>query len=96
MTQVEELREEARRKEQRWQSNVSRLRDRIDGLEQENSELKDEVRLLEKRRLETWQQKETKSRTSAAPAASGHATHSSHSHKKVKSSSVTDVFSIGS
>ena len=76
-----ELRDEARRKEQRWQSSAARLRDRVDSLEQENGELKEEIRLLEKRRLETWQQKESKPKTAAAAHVS-----SSNSHKKLASS----------
>ena len=34
------------------------MRDRVEALEQENNELKVEVKLLEKRRLEAWQQRD--------------------------------------
>ena len=52
-----ELQEEIKRKETRWTSSNSRLRSKIEQLEQENSELKEEIKLMEKRRLE-WLQKE--------------------------------------
>ena len=62
-----------KRKEQRWTSSTTRLRDRIDVLEQENGELKEEIRLLEKKRLEAWQQRDMQqqSQQGAAGAASG-------------------------
>ena len=56
--QVEELHDEMKRKETRWSSNTRRMRDRVEALEQENNELKVEVKLLEKRRLEAWQQRD--------------------------------------
>ena len=46
-----------KRKESRWSSNNSRLRSKIEQLEQENEELKDEIKMLEKKRLE-WLQKD--------------------------------------
>jgi cell division protein FtsB len=48
-----------KRKEGRWTANNARLRDKIDHLEQENEELKEEIKLLEKKRLE-WMQKDQK------------------------------------
>ncbi len=48
-----------KRKESRWTASSTRLRDRIEQLEQENHELKDEVTLLEKKRLEAWQKRES-------------------------------------
>lgn len=53
------MQEELKRKESRWTANNSRLRDKIDQLEQENEELKEEIKLLEKKRLE-WMQKDQK------------------------------------
>lgn len=56
--QVADLQEELKRKEQRWTSSTTRLRDRIELLENENRELKEEIKTLEKKRLEAWQQRE--------------------------------------
>ena len=53
-----DLQDEMKRKEQRWTSSTTRLRDRIETLETENRELKEEIRILEKKRLEAWQQKD--------------------------------------
>ena len=57
MWQLSELQEEMKRKESRWSSNNSRLRSKIEQLEQENEELKDEIKMLEKKRLD-WLQKD--------------------------------------
>ena len=59
-----------KRKEQRWTSSTTRLRDRIETLENENRELKEEIRILEKKRLEAWQQRdaEKKSGSTAGPS----------------------------
>ena len=48
-----------KRKEGRWTATNTRLRDKIDHVEQENEELKEEIKLLEKKRLE-WMQKDQK------------------------------------
>ncbi|XP_064612712.1 centromere protein J-like isoform X2 [Liolophura sinensis] len=56
-SQLSDLQEELKRKESRWSSNTSRLKSRLEEVEQENSELKEEIKLLEKKRLE-WLQKE--------------------------------------
>lgn len=58
VVKVTDLQDEMKRKEQRWTSSTTRLRDRIEQLEQENTELRDEVKILEKRRFEEWQQRE--------------------------------------
>ena len=54
-----------KRKEARWTSSTTRLRDKITALENENAELKEEVRMLEKRRLELWQQRDQGSKPAA-------------------------------
>ena len=53
------MQEELKQKEHRWMASTSRLRDRLDYIERENAELKEEIKLLEKKRLEAWQQKDT-------------------------------------
>ena len=53
--QLTDLQDEIKRKEARWTSSTKRLRDRIEQLENENSELKEEIKLFEKKRLEAWQ-----------------------------------------
>ncbi len=64
-SKVTDLQDELKRKEQRWTSSTTRLRDRIETLENENKELKEEVRILEKKRLEAWQQRDTEKKSSA-------------------------------
>ncbi|KAM4731887.1 centrosomal P4.1-associated protein isoform 2-T4 [Anableps anableps] len=46
--------EELKRRESRWTSTHSRLRQQIDSLNQENSSLRDEIRTLENLRLSAW------------------------------------------
>ena len=46
-----------KRKESRWSANNSRLRNKVEQLEQENEELKEEIKIMEKKRLE-WLQKD--------------------------------------
>ncbi|XP_076603780.1 centrosomal P4.1-associated protein isoform X2 [Chaetodon auriga] len=52
--QLSSLQEELRRRESRWASTHSRLRQQIDSLSRENACLHDEIRMLEKLRLSTW------------------------------------------
>ena len=66
---IADLHDEMKRKEQRWSSSTTRLRDRIEAVEQENNDLKAEVKLLERRRLEEWQQRDVRTNTRAATAA---------------------------
>ncbi|XP_051938314.1 centromere protein J isoform X2 [Hippocampus zosterae] len=49
--QLSSLQEDLKKKESRWSATHGRLRQQIDSLGQENSELRDEVRMLEKLRL---------------------------------------------
>lgn len=60
-TQLTELQDEMRRKESRWTSNVTRLKGRISELETENVELRDEIKILEQKRLE-WMQVQSSSK----------------------------------
>ncbi|XP_077996456.1 centrosomal P4.1-associated protein-like [Glandiceps talaboti] len=56
--QVQELQEELDRKETRWNSSNTRLRNRLENLEEENQELKNAVQVLERKRLESWKNEE--------------------------------------
>ncbi|XP_037095937.1 centromere protein J isoform X3 [Syngnathus acus] len=49
--QLSSLQEDLRKKDSRWSATHHRLRQQIESLRQENNELKDEVRMLEKLRL---------------------------------------------
>ena len=53
-SQLSELQDEVKRKEQKWIASNQRLRDRVEQLEQENTELREEIRVLEQRRLQEW------------------------------------------
>ncbi|XP_064619476.1 centromere protein J-like isoform X2 [Lineus longissimus] len=53
-----DLREDLKKREQRWTSGTNRMRNRIEQLEKENAELKEEIRMLEKRRLDSWQKEQ--------------------------------------
>ncbi|XP_078258587.1 centrosomal P4.1-associated protein-like isoform X2 [Rhinoraja longicauda] len=57
--QVADLQEELKRKELRWSSTYTRLRNQIDALIKENQELQDEVKVMERLRLETWKKADT-------------------------------------
>lgn len=46
--ELEELKAETKRKEQRWTANTTRLRERVETLEKEKLELKSRVEELEK------------------------------------------------
>ncbi|CAN9497656.1 unnamed protein product [Ophioblennius macclurei] len=52
--QLTSAQEELKRRESRWSSTHGRLRQQIDSLNQENSALRDEIRVLEKLRLSAW------------------------------------------
>lgn len=63
--QLEELREETKRKEQRWTASAARLRDRVESLEKEKQELKVKVEELEKvnaAQKHVWKQIEANSK----------------------------------
>ena len=58
--QLSELQDEVKRKESRWTASATRLRNRVEQLEMENDELRDELKIMEKRRLEAWQKEQSK------------------------------------
>ncbi|XP_069747427.1 centromere protein J isoform X2 [Narcine bancroftii] len=57
--QIADLQEEMKRKELRWSSTYTRLRNQIDALTKDNKELRNEVKTMERLRLETWQKANT-------------------------------------
>ncbi|XP_067842206.1 centromere protein J isoform X2 [Heptranchias perlo] len=67
--QIVDLQEELKRKELRWSSTHTRLRNQIDILTKENLELRDEVKIMERLRLETWKKTEAviEKKTEASP-----------------------------
>uniref|UniRef100_A0A4W4FNX2 Centrosomal P4.1-associated protein n=1 Tax=Electrophorus electricus TaxID=8005 RepID=A0A4W4FNX2_ELEEL len=52
--QLNAVREDLRKREARWSSTHSRLRQQLDALSAENATLRDQVRMLEKLRLSAW------------------------------------------
>ncbi|XP_053561553.1 centromere protein J [Bombina bombina] len=56
--QVTDLQEELKRKEGKWSNNHGRLRNQIETLTKENAELREEIKFMEKVRLETWKKAE--------------------------------------
>ncbi|XP_028249262.1 centromere protein J [Parambassis ranga] len=52
--QLSSLQEDLRKRESRWTSTHSRLRQQIESLSQDNSSLQEEIRVLEKLRLSAW------------------------------------------
>ncbi|XP_068186179.1 centromere protein J isoform X3 [Antennarius striatus] len=56
--QLNSLQEELRGKESRWAAAQGRMRQQIDTLRQENSSLQEEIHMMEKLRLNTWNDKE--------------------------------------
>uniref|UniRef100_A0A8C5IMZ4 Centrosomal P4.1-associated protein n=1 Tax=Junco hyemalis TaxID=40217 RepID=A0A8C5IMZ4_JUNHY len=56
--QIAELQEDLKRKEAKWSTTHRRLKDQIEALVNENFELKEEIRIMEKFRLEAWKKVE--------------------------------------
>lgn len=68
--QLQDLQDELRRKESRWNANTARLKNRLAELEHENGELKEEVRILEKKRLE-WMTAHSSQKNSVQSSGAG-------------------------
>ncbi|XP_074996101.1 centrosomal P4.1-associated protein isoform X1 [Calonectris borealis] len=56
--QIAELQEDLKRKEAKWSTTHRRLKDQIETLVNENMELKEEVKIMERFRLEAWKKVE--------------------------------------
>ncbi|XP_066297041.1 centromere protein J-like isoform X2 [Branchiostoma lanceolatum] len=63
--QVQELQDELQRREQRWQSSLNRLKNQLQAAQNESQELREELRMMEKQRLDAWSKAETKKRDHA-------------------------------
>ncbi|MBN3308224.1 CENPJ protein, partial [Amia calva] len=70
--QVTSLQEELQRRETRWASTHSRQRQQLDTVSKENSALRDEVRALERLRVQAWRQAEAESGKPNQADASAH------------------------
>lgn len=53
--QLLDAREDARHSETRWGATLSRYRIKIQSLEDENHELKEDLKMMEQERLRSWQ-----------------------------------------
>ena len=60
--QVLALQEDLKQRETRWSANINRLKERIETLEYENAELKQEKDIIERKRLELMHQLQTQSK----------------------------------
>ncbi|XP_009701196.1 PREDICTED: centromere protein J [Cariama cristata] len=56
--QIAQLQDNLKRKEAKWSTTHRRLKDQIEALENENMELKEEVKIMERFRLEAWKKAE--------------------------------------
>ncbi|GFN76839.1 centromere protein j [Plakobranchus ocellatus] len=68
--QLQEVQEELKRKESRWTASTARLKNRVAELELENGEVKEEVRILERKRLE-WMTSQGMAERNAGHASNG-------------------------
>ncbi|XP_075706113.1 centrosomal P4.1-associated protein [Rhinoderma darwinii] len=68
--QIKDLQEELKKKETKWSTTHVRLRNQIETLLKENGELREEIKFMEKVRVETWKKAEaveSRKKTSEAP-----------------------------
>ncbi|XP_042638923.1 centromere protein J [Orycteropus afer afer] len=56
--QIADLQEDLKRKEAKWSSTHSRLRSQIEMLVKENTDLREEIKMMEKFRLDSWKRAE--------------------------------------
>ncbi|XP_063130331.1 centromere protein J isoform X2 [Rattus norvegicus] len=56
--QIQELQEDLKRKETKWSSTHGRLRSQIEMLVKENTDLREEIKVMERFRLEAWKRAE--------------------------------------
>lgn len=56
--QLATLQEDLKKREAKWSTTHVRLRDQIETLTKENTELREEIKIMERFRLEAWKRKE--------------------------------------
>lgn len=56
--QIEDLQEDLKRKEAKWSSSYGRLRSQIEMLVRENTDLREEIKVMERFRLDAWKKAE--------------------------------------
>ncbi|EHB03068.1 Centromere protein J [Heterocephalus glaber] len=56
--QIEDLQEDLKRKEAKWTSSYGRLRSQIEMLVRENTDLREEIKVMERFRLDAWKKAE--------------------------------------
>ncbi|XP_011487737.1 centromere protein J isoform X3 [Oryzias latipes] len=68
--QLNSLQEELKRRESRWTSTHTRLRQQIDSLNKDNAALREEIQMLEKLRLSAWKKSSVAAETKDGPRTS--------------------------
>ncbi|XP_070605863.1 centromere protein J [Erythrolamprus reginae] len=56
--QIATLQEDVKKREIKWSATHTRLRDQIEALTKENTQLREEIKIMERFRLEAWKRKE--------------------------------------
>lgn len=56
--QIATLQEDVKKRETKWSATHTRLRDQIEALTKENTQLREEIKIMERFRLEAWKRKE--------------------------------------
>uniref|UniRef100_A0A8D0GNM9 Centrosomal P4.1-associated protein n=1 Tax=Sphenodon punctatus TaxID=8508 RepID=A0A8D0GNM9_SPHPU len=66
--QITDFHEDLKRKEAKWSTTHGRLRNQIEALTKENTELREEIKIMERFRLETWKRAEAAENRKAEPS----------------------------
>ncbi|XP_063161872.1 centromere protein J [Candoia aspera] len=61
--QIATLQEDVKRRETKWSATHTRLRNQIEALTKENTQLREEIKIMERFRLEAWKRKEAPTKT---------------------------------
>lgn len=63
--QLANFQEDLKRREAKWSTTHVRLRDQIEALTKENTQLREEIKIMERFRLEAWKRKEASTKRKA-------------------------------